>query len=427
MNSPKLDKVADVLLNLNPCRTLLYLRESPTAHRLVTDLAAGTCELTDEALDARMTSQKDMAVDYFRTVRDSAGVLPVRDEYMVRLDDDRVHDRGHRRSRRPPPGHRLRPLGPDRTHPEASPRQSDLRLTSDIAQAQIAKAVAAPVDLCLTSENHQNPYDARPFVRWAVRGKFASEISIPARPRQIFHRPLDAYERWATARRLLNDDSIETRDRVAGLAVLLQGQYPARACRLTTAHVTHDENGVTLRLNRTPLRLPPLDGLVLQFVDIANDHQHTVMSNDLNAPWLFPTQRPGKPPGSNQLSRRLRKIGLPTEAGRCAAQLDLCSQMPSAVLQCLLGISHAAAERWAAGAVRTLPRIQNQRVPAIPVIHGERLPRGVTDEPGRERLGHRGLLGGLPSCSDGPRHSVLPCPGRRGRRCHAPAGTWYGL
>ncbi|MFB8166216.1 hypothetical protein [Streptomyces rubiginosohelvolus] len=109
----------------------------------------------------------------------------------------------------------------------------------------------------------------------------------------------------------VNDDSIETRDRVAGLMVLLYGQYPARTCRLTTAHVIHDENGVALRLNRTPLRLPPpLDGLVLQLVDIANDHQHTVMSNDLNAPWLFPTQRPGKALGSKQLSRRLRKIGL---------------------------------------------------------------------------------------------------------------------
>ncbi|MFJ1551130.1 hypothetical protein [Streptomyces sp. NPDC088246] len=65
---------------------MLYLRQSPTVIRLVTDLAAGTCELTHEALDARMTSQKDMAVDYFRAVLVSAGVLPVRDEYMARLE-----------------------------------------------------------------------------------------------------------------------------------------------------------------------------------------------------------------------------------------------------------------------------------------------------------------------------------------------------
>ncbi|MGA5150063.1 hypothetical protein ACPCSF_34385 [Streptomyces griseoincarnatus] len=34
-------------------------------------------------------------------------------------------------------------------------------------------------------------------------------------------------------------------------------------------------------------------------------------------------------------------------------RLDLCTQMQSAVLQRLLGISPAAAERWAAGAIRT--------------------------------------------------------------------------
>lgn len=67
-------------------RALLYLRESATATRLVTDLASGTCELTHEALDARMAGQTDMAVDYFRAVLVSAGILPVRDEYMARLE-----------------------------------------------------------------------------------------------------------------------------------------------------------------------------------------------------------------------------------------------------------------------------------------------------------------------------------------------------
>ncbi|WLQ35022.1 hypothetical protein P8A18_16970 [Streptomyces castrisilvae] len=155
------------------------------------------------------------------------------------------------------------------------------------------------------------------------------------------------------ARQLLNDDSLETKDRVAGLMVLLYGQNLARVCRLTTAHITHDDQGVALQLNKTPLRLPPpLDRLVLQLVDIAHSNEHRVMSNEQNAPWLFPTQRPGKPLTSRQLANRLRTIGLPSEAGRCAALLDLCAQMPPGVVQRLLGVSSFAAERWAAGAVR---------------------------------------------------------------------------
>ncbi|MFE3141009.1 hypothetical protein [Streptomyces scopuliridis] len=53
---------------------------------------------------------------------------------------------------------------------------------------------------------------------------------------------------------------------------------------------------------------PPLGGLVLQLVDIAGSHEHMVMSNELNAPWLFPTQRPGKPLTSRQLSGRRDRL-----------------------------------------------------------------------------------------------------------------------
>ncbi|WP_120719596.1 hypothetical protein [Streptomyces hundungensis] len=38
------------------------------------------------------------------------------------------------------------------------------------------------------------------------------------------------------------------------------------------------------------------------------------------------------------------------ESGRCAALLDICTTMPAGVLERLLGISPAAADRWAAGA-----------------------------------------------------------------------------
>jgi hypothetical protein len=96
-----------------------------------------------------------------------------------------------------------------------------------------------------------------------------------------------------------------------------------------------------------------VDGLVLQLVDIAHDHERTVMSNEQNAPWLFPSaQMPGRPMTSRHLARRLQDIGLPSEAGRCAALLDLCIQLPPAVLQRLLGISPTAADRWSAGTVR---------------------------------------------------------------------------
>ncbi|MFE7569153.1 hypothetical protein ACFU76_19680 [Streptomyces sp. NPDC057539] len=136
--------------------------------------------------------------------------------------------------------------------------------------------------------------------------------------------------------------------------VLLYGQTPAKISRLTTPHDLHDEKGVALQLYKMPLRLPPpLDKLVLQLVEIARSHERMVMFNDQNTPWLFPTQRPGKPLTSSRLASRLRDIGLPSEAARCAALLDLCVQMPPAVLQRLLGVSPFVPERWEAEADRT--------------------------------------------------------------------------
>lgn len=371
---PELDKVAAALLDLNPRRTLLYLRESTTANRLVIDLAAGACELSHEALDARLSHQhRDLAVEYFRAILVSAGILPVRDEYLARLErwieqkTAAIEDPEDRRLITA--FARWDRIARIRRRARGKPISS---FTSDIAQTQIAKAITflnwikgqeetlatcrqPHIDLWLTSEEHQGPYVARPFVRWAVRSKFATSISIPNQKQRTYHRPLDADERWATARRLLNDDSIETRDRVAGLMVLLYGQFPARTCRLTVDHVIHDESGVALRLNKLPLKIkPPMDGLVLQLVDLARDHERTVISNEHNVPWLFPSlQMPGRPMTSQQLGRRLRNIGLFSEAGRSAALLDLCAQIPPGVLQRLLGISPSAADRWSAGAVST--------------------------------------------------------------------------
>lgn len=279
------------------------------------------------------------------------------------------------------------------------PRQAAIRPGGRHHPDQIAKAIAllswikdqgetpatcrqAQIDLWLTSEDHQGPYSARPFVTWAVRSKFAFNISIPARPRRVFHRPLDADARWSIARRLLNDDSIETKDRVAGLMVLLYGQTPARTCRPTTAHVIHDGKGVALQLREIPLRLPPpLDAPVLRLVGIANDHQHTVMANASNAPWLFPTQQPGKHLTSKQFLSRLRKIGLPSEAARCAALLDICTTMPAGVLERLLGISPAAASRWAAEVARRSDADQTPTRLSITSDLSQRCPRRLRADP----------------------------------------------
>jgi len=67
---------------------------------------------------------------------------------------------------------------------------------------------------------------------------------------------LDVQSRWEAARRLLHDDSIGGRDRLAGVLVLLYAQPVARISRLTTDQITIDGTTVRIRLGSAPITLP---------------------------------------------------------------------------------------------------------------------------------------------------------------------------
>ncbi|MFI2040090.1 hypothetical protein ACIOK4_41565 [Streptomyces bottropensis] len=84
---PELDQIAAALLDHNPRRALLYTRELNAAAGILNDLASGVCDLSHEALDARTGgNHRDLAIDWFRSVLVAAGILPVRDEYLARLE-----------------------------------------------------------------------------------------------------------------------------------------------------------------------------------------------------------------------------------------------------------------------------------------------------------------------------------------------------
>ncbi|MFF4234146.1 hypothetical protein [Streptomyces sp. NPDC001820] len=206
---PELERIEAALLDRNPRRTLLYLRESPEASRYLMDLAAGTCELSHEALDTRIiqaggTQGSTLAIDYFRAVLVSASILPLRDENLARLErwvalkNDAIADPDDRRL--VTAFARWDRIAKIRRRARGKPITL---ATANIAQGQIAKAITfltwlktqnetlatcrqPIIDLWLTSDAHQGNYGVQPFVVWAVRSKFASGISVPHRPRRTF-------------------------------------------------------------------------------------------------------------------------------------------------------------------------------------------------------------------------------------------------
>jgi hypothetical protein len=117
----------------------------------------------------------------------------------------------------------------------------------------LADAHQGDLDAWLTSDQASHRRDAGHFARWANRHKLTS-LEFPA---TRWHGPactIDTEARWAQARWLLHDHTVNTIDRVTGLFVLLYAQIPAAVSRLTLEHVQTTGHAVRLRRRLDHLR-----------------------------------------------------------------------------------------------------------------------------------------------------------------------------
>jgi hypothetical protein len=201
----------------------------------------------------------------------------------------------------------------------------------------------ADLDEWLSGGNSRSR-DAGHFVRWAARHRL-TPVSIPAVRWQGPVQALDDEARWDAARRLLHDDTINARDRLAGLLVLLYAQPVARVARLTTGHVTASGATVQIRLGPAPITLPePVAGLARQFLD--GKHGHATIGAAGPSPWLFPGGQPGRPVSSGHLGQRLKDLGIHPGQARSTALFQLASELPAALLARMLGIHIDVATTW---------------------------------------------------------------------------------
>ncbi|MFI0538165.1 hypothetical protein ACH3VS_04670 [Streptomyces sp. WSLK1-3] len=189
---------------------------------------------------------------------------------------------------------------------------------------------------------------ARDLVLWAVRNRRARNIIIPARLKNSPTPALDSDERRSMANRLLDDDRLDARDRVAGLLNLLYAQPFSTIIRLTTEHVRTHGQAVHLTLGKEPLELPPELGRLVK--QIAEDRRGYGKLGHVDTPWLFPGIRPGQHLSHMTLAARLKRLGIRSLPSRTAAIRDLSAEVPAAVVNRLLGISTSTATSWAKGA-----------------------------------------------------------------------------
>jgi hypothetical protein len=73
---------------------------------------------------------------------------------------------------------------------------------------------------------------------------------------------------------------------------------------------------------------------------------HVGVGSPAGTRWLFPGGMPGHPITASRLAERLRALGIPSQAGRRAALIDLAAQIPAAVLADLLGLHPTTATHW---------------------------------------------------------------------------------
>ncbi len=183
------------------------------------------------------------------------------------------------------------------------------------------------------------------FVRWSVQHRHAHGLTYGTIRWTGPQGTIDSEKRWADARRLLNDDTLPTADRVAGLLLILYAQKIATISQLTVDDVDITGGTAAISFGTSPVILPiPLAALVHELVATRRGKAKIGTPDDV--PWLFPGGQPGRPLSDSQIALRLHKIGIRPQQDRSTALFTLAAELPAAILARMLGVHIQVAVQW---------------------------------------------------------------------------------
>jgi hypothetical protein len=357
----------------HPKNVLFWLQNSK-GPEILRRMALAQMPITHEALDAM---PRTPTVDYLRDYLVAANALPARDIYLERVTswlDVFIADR---------PSEQARTLrlfatwcvlrrvctkaGQNMlTHSQAQRTRALIRCAAGLLE-WLDKQEIAPADLsqshlerwltvCATSRRP----DVAIFLSWARDQRLVRELHAP---RYQETEPTDALPdelRWELVERLLHQDAIALELRVAGLFVLLFGQFLSRIAAMNVSQVKSTPAAVEVQFGDELVTMPPvLDDLVRALLARRGKATHPT---DVHI-WLFPGGNPGRPITAGTLGWRLRHIGIHrVRWARNAAMMQLAAEMPAPVLADVPGISATRAVSWAALAKRDWGANTAQRV-----------------------------------------------------------------
>jgi hypothetical protein len=290
-----------------------WLTKQP-AVSVLADFATGRMPLTHEALDKL---PKRQILEHLRLTLVAVGALPERDEELVRLEQALTdflaaqQDTNRRKIL-----HRyliwnlLRRLR-SRNNGRSTTRQQALRIRLHRRAAEAFLNWLDDHDLTLDTFGQPElehwlgdpaggyRYETATFIRWAHANKLTTANPQTKRWRGPVN-ALNDDRRWAIARQLLHDTTINTEDRLAGLLLLLYAQGPSAIGLLTTDQIRISDDAVTISFGRTPIRLPhPIDELA-RGVAARKGHANHRRGHPVT---LAVPRRPARPPDQHRTTQ----------------------------------------------------------------------------------------------------------------------------
>jgi len=345
-----------IVATRSPRSALNWLRNGAGA-AVLTDLAAGRLALAHDALDAHPRAR---GADYLRHMLVANAALPPRDEELARTEQwvtelvariEQPHDRRlvkayatwrvMRRLRRS--AERNQRLRTYTRHARIRVRAA-ADFLSWVAQRGLTLANCRQADIDIWLSTTPAARDVRDFLTWAAERKHCPPLEVPG-PARTTGTATEPDHRWAIVARLLDDDTLQPTDRVAGCLLLLFGQQLSRIAAMTTDQVIDRDGTIVMRFGRDDVPVPePLAVAVTELMRAGRTY--VGVGSPATTRWLFPGLLPGQPITASRLGDRLRRLGIDARAGRRSSLIHLAAHLPAAVLADLLHIAPTTAVRW---------------------------------------------------------------------------------
>lgn len=201
------------------------------------------------------------------------------------------------------------------------------------------------------------------FIGWLRGQNMIGDLKIHQSTGKLPGTFPDPHDQAATIRKLLTEDDIDLRVRVAGVLVLLLGARVSLINRLVTSDVQVQGDRTYLALAKNPVMLPPVLGTLVRRLAKESEKKSRRNGVDEGPHFLFQSKSLNGAPFSRAgFAQMLRRQGVAPRIGRNGALLSLAQDLPPAVLAELLGMHVNSAMRWSRTAQRDWSEYLSARV-----------------------------------------------------------------